>query len=214
MGTVRKPRKKYSGPGHPWEGERIEEEKKLSNEYGLKNKKEIWKISSKLSGVKSQAKKLIADTSDQGKKEEKFLLEKMVALGLLTEGATLDDILEIDVRKFLNRRLQSVVLTKGLARTSKQARQMISHGHIAVSGRKTNIPSYMVKLKEENEIKYSINSNFKDAEHPELNIKKKEELKKVDLKETLKKPEPKIKETITKVQETPEVKQEVPGVTQ
>ena len=209
MGTVRKPRKKYSGPGHPWEGERIEQEKKLSNEYGLKNKKEIWKISSKLSGVKSQAKKLIASTSDQAKKEEKFLLEKMVALGVLTEGATLDDILEIDVRKFLNRRLQSVVLTKGLARTSRQARQMISHGHITIGNKKTNIPSYLVKLKEENEMEYSLNSKFKDSEHPELNIKTKEELKKVDVVETIKKP--KTEDTKPEVQE---IKQETPKVAQ
>jgi small subunit ribosomal protein S4 len=174
MGTVTRLKRKYSGPNHPWEAVRIEEERIYKKEYGFKNKKEIWKSTSKIRKIKSQAKKLIASTTEQSRKEEKLLIDKLVKLGILKEGKTLDNILEIGQKELFNRRLQSMVLSKGLARTSKQARQMITHGHITINGRKTNIPSYLVQVSEEKSITYSPNSSFNDKEHPERNIGKKE----------------------------------------
>ncbi|MBT5215137.1 30S ribosomal protein S4 [Candidatus Woesearchaeota archaeon] len=182
MGTVKRLRKKYEGPSHPWEAERLEEERQLKKEYGLKNKKEIWKIASKLKGIKTQAKNLIADRSEQARKEEASLLEKLSNLGILKEGSTLDNILEINVGQLMARRLQSMAMTKGLARSSRQARQMISHGHITINNNKTSIPSYLVKVSEEASIEYSPNSKFKDPEHPELVIVKKEDINKIDVK--------------------------------
>ncbi len=46
----------------------------------------------------------------------------------------------------LERRLDNVVYRMGLADTRAQARQMVTHGHITVNGRKTNIPSYTVRV--------------------------------------------------------------------
>lgn len=46
----------------------------------------------------------------------------------------------------LERRLDNVVYRLGLATTRSQARQLVTHGHIVVDGRKTNIPSYTVKV--------------------------------------------------------------------
>lgn len=46
----------------------------------------------------------------------------------------------------LERRLDNVVYRLGLATTRAQARQLVNHGHILVDGRKTNIPSYTVKV--------------------------------------------------------------------
>lgn len=46
----------------------------------------------------------------------------------------------------LERRLDNVVYRLGLATTRMQARQLVSHGHIMVDGRKTNIPSMTVKV--------------------------------------------------------------------
>jgi small subunit ribosomal protein S4 len=46
----------------------------------------------------------------------------------------------------LERRLDNVVYRLGLATTRNQARQLVNHGHIMVDGRKTNIPSYTVKV--------------------------------------------------------------------
>jgi len=48
----------------------------------------------------------------------------------------------------LERRLDNVVYRMGLADTRSQARQLVSHGHITVNGRKTNIPSYTVRVGE------------------------------------------------------------------
>ena len=48
----------------------------------------------------------------------------------------------------LERRLDNVVFRMGLATTRAQARQIVCHGHITVNGRKTNIPSYVVRAGE------------------------------------------------------------------
>jgi small subunit ribosomal protein S4 len=49
----------------------------------------------------------------------------------------------------LERRLDNVVYRLGFATTRAQARQLVSHGHITVKGRKTNVPSYTVRVGEE-----------------------------------------------------------------
>ncbi len=46
----------------------------------------------------------------------------------------------------LERRLDNVVYRLGFATTRAQARQVVNHGHITVNGRKTNIPSFTVKV--------------------------------------------------------------------
>ena len=45
----------------------------------------------------------------------------------------------------LEKRLDNVVFRMGLAETRKQARQLVSHGHITVNGRKVTIPSHETK---------------------------------------------------------------------
>ena len=69
MGDPIKHRKKYSKPSHPWQRERIEEEKGIMKEYGLKNKKELWKMESKLKTFSQQAKRLITEKGEQAEKE-------------------------------------------------------------------------------------------------------------------------------------------------
>jgi small subunit ribosomal protein S4 len=48
----------------------------------------------------------------------------------------------------LERRLDNVVYRMGFASTRSQARQLVSHGHIAVNGRRVNIPSFVVKAQD------------------------------------------------------------------
>ncbi len=55
----------------------------------------------------------------------------------------------------LERRLDSVVLRMGLGISRRQARQLVRHGHVAVNGRKVNIPSYQVAVGEEISIRES-----------------------------------------------------------
>src|ERR1700761_5440591 len=49
----------------------------------------------------------------------------------------------------LERRLDNVVFRLGFAQSRRQARQLVRHGHVAVNGRKVNIPSYQVSAGEE-----------------------------------------------------------------
>jgi small subunit ribosomal protein S4 len=49
----------------------------------------------------------------------------------------------------LERRLDTVVYKLGFGMSRRQARQLVRHGHVAVNGRKVNIPSYQVTVGEE-----------------------------------------------------------------
>lgn len=53
----------------------------------------------------------------------------------------------------LERRLDNVVHRIGWAQSRSQARQMVRHGHIAVSGHKVDIPSYFVKAADQIELR-------------------------------------------------------------
>ncbi|MDQ2655034.1 MAG: 30S ribosomal protein S4 [Chloroflexota bacterium] len=47
--------------------------------------------------------------------------------------------------RLLERRLDNVIYRMGIARSRPMARQMVSHGHVKINGRKVNIPSYQVR---------------------------------------------------------------------
>ena len=57
------------------------------------------------------------------------------------DGITGEMLLQI-----LESRLDNVVYRLGFAKTRKQARQMVNHGHILLNGAKVSIPSYLVKV--------------------------------------------------------------------
>lgn len=62
--------------------------------------------------------------------------------------------------------MQTIVFRKGLARTGFQARQLITHGHVSIDGRRVTIPGYIVPKEEEPKIAYSIDSDLAKQEHP------------------------------------------------
>ena len=149
MGHPRKARKKYDTPPHPWNAERIKSENKLMAKYGLKNKKEIWKADTLVRNYSRQARYLLGFSEDQVKTEIDEILGHLKRTGILDENAQLENILDLTVEDILRRRLQTVVHQKGLARTAKEARMFVVHGHIALDGKKVNSPSYVVKKGEE-----------------------------------------------------------------
>jgi len=175
MGDPGKIRKKYRGPSHPWEKTRIDQEKIIKEGYGLKNKKEIWKYTSKIVNLNTKTKKIIAERTfkEQAKKEEKQILEKLQRMGILNADSKIEDVLSLNINKFLERRLQTVVYKKGFAKSIKQARQFITHGHISLNGRSITIPSYNVTTADENNLIFSENSALKNLEHPERAAEKK-----------------------------------------
>lgn len=167
MGDPRKPRSKVRGPGHPWNKIRIDEEKIIMRDYGLRNKKEVWKVSSLLTHYKENAKRLVGAKTEQSEIEKQFLLKKLVSLGVIGTGAQLDDVLGLTLRNILDRRLQSIVFKKGFSRTIKQARQFIVHDHVTINGKKITSPSYIVPLAIEESVGFLPNSNLANEEHPE-----------------------------------------------
>ena len=60
MGDPKFPSKHYNTPSHPWQKTRIEQERTLTHQYGLKSKKEIWKADTKVREMRRQARKLTA----------------------------------------------------------------------------------------------------------------------------------------------------------
>ena len=63
----------------------------------------------------------------------------------------------------VERRLDNVVYRMGFAMTRRQARQLVSHAHFTVNGKKVNIPSYQVKAGDVIEVRESSRSSAKFA---------------------------------------------------
>jgi small subunit ribosomal protein S4 len=169
MSSQKFPRKRYETPMHPWKETRIKSERELMKKYGLKNHKEVWKAKTYLGKHREQARELLAKlgtASPQAKKESDQLLLHLTRMGIVSMGASLDDVLALDTESVLSRRLQTLVYLKGFSSTPYQARQLISHGHVAVSGRKVTVPSYMVAKDEERQIQYTIRSPLNELSHP------------------------------------------------
>ncbi|HEV8596061.1 MAG TPA: 30S ribosomal protein S4 [Thermoplasmata archaeon] len=170
MGDPKFPRKKYDRPSHPWEAERIKSENELLSKYGLKNKKELWRAQSLLSRLRGRARELQALVrygNKQAEKERDELIARLGRLGLLPlEGATLDDVLALDVEAILSRRFQTIAYVKGLAFNPRQARQFIVHGHMSVAGRAVRAPGHLVSRKEEEAILYDARSPLANDLHP------------------------------------------------
>ena len=170
MGDPKFSRRSYDTPSHPWQGERIKAEVVLVNQYGLKNKTEVWKAQTILRNFRGQSRELQARLRGgeaQAKIESEALIAKCGRMGLLPmDGATLNDILTLNEESILARRLQTIVFEKGMASTVGQARQMIVHGHIFMNGHRVTVPGYIVTRKEESSIMYDPASPFNDEMHP------------------------------------------------
>jgi len=202
MGKPKFSRKKYETPSHPWQEDRIKQENELTKKYGLKNKREIWKAQTRLGRYRTQARELLASvaTGDvQSKKESEQLLMRLNRMNILPSKSSLDDVLALDIESILSRRLQTLTYLKGLANTPTQARQLISHGHIAIGERRVTVPGYMVATNEEEELGYTFDSPLNDGMHPARpradfkSLIKKEEKPEISKEE--KTPEPEKKET-------------------
>jgi len=146
---MRRVRKTFKRPKKAWDLVRIKDEKTLLRNYGLRRKREFWKAEDILRGFRRRARNLIATKDEE---QEKILLDKLLRFGLLSKGMDLDDVLALTVNDVLERRLQTLVFRKELAKSINQARQMIVHGHISVDGRRVIFPSYLVPLEEEKKI--------------------------------------------------------------
>ncbi len=169
MGDQSFPHKKYSTPRHPWEKGRIDAEKEIVRKYGLKNKRELWKGQAVLDSFRTQARDLQARlryNDPNATVQYQNMIKRLSRYNMLGENATLDDVLSLTIEDVLERRFQTVVYRKNLATTLKQARQLITHGHVSMDGRRTTIPSLLVEAKFEDSIVYDPDSVLQDEMHP------------------------------------------------
>ena len=152
MGDPKKQRKKYITPRHPWDKERLERELELVAKYGLRNKREIWRAAAIVRKYRRIAMQLQALPEDQREPLQSQVLSKLTKLGILSPDSTLDDILGLTVSNVLDRRLQTIVYRKGLAKSIWHARQLIVHRHVTINGRVIKTPSYLVSVDEEDKV--------------------------------------------------------------
>ena len=165
MGDPKKQRKKFDTPRFRWRKDVLQEELKLLGQFGLRNKHELWRHKTALSKNRSIARSLISKSTEERTKMENELLAQLKKKGILQETAVLDNVLDLTIEDMLERRLQTIVFRKGLARTIFQSRQLITHGHITIDGRRVTIPGYIVLREDEAKIVYSPESAIATPEH-------------------------------------------------
>ncbi|KAG0418734.1 40S ribosomal protein S9 [Dictyocoela roeselum] len=146
--------KKLKVPRRPYDRERLIEEMKLIGEFGLRNKKELWKIQNMCDNMKRRARDLLISND-----EKEFivcgraLLNNLLKLGIFADidlksksdiSKNLEQALDLTAKDFLKRRLQHCVYAQGIASSVHQARSMIYHRHIAVKGAIVDCPGFLV----------------------------------------------------------------------
>lgn len=166
MGDPKRQRKKFETPRFPWRTDILQSELRFQGQYGLRNKHELWRHKTTLSNFREIARSLLGMPVEQRQRMEKQLLDRLNRLAILPEGAVLDDVLDLSLEHILDRRLQTIVFNKGMAKSIYQARQLITHRHIAIDNRKVPSPSYLVLRDEDAKIAYAPTSSMSDPNHP------------------------------------------------
>ncbi len=166
MGGIKRQRKKIETPGHPYDKARLERELPLVGTYGLRNKRELWRARTILSTARQQARGLLALDPEARKTREQELLSRLSRFGMLPQNSNLDSVLALEIKVVLERRLQTIVFRKGLAASPYQARQFITHRHIAIGTGVATSPSRLITVAEEDLISYAPRSPLNDQGHP------------------------------------------------
>jgi small subunit ribosomal protein S4 len=152
MGDPRKPKKMFRRPRRIWTTDQLNAELYTVGSSGLRNKRELWRAQSEVARFRNQARALLALPTEVRQQKETQLLSFLNRLGLVNQSATLDDVLNLKIEDLLERRLQTIVMKKGETKSAQQARQMVAHGHVSLGNRIVNIPGYLVKREEEQQI--------------------------------------------------------------
>ncbi|MBI5226352.1 30S ribosomal protein S4 [Candidatus Micrarchaeota archaeon] len=154
MGDPGRLRKRFEGPKRLWDKKRIDDEKALRTEFGLKNARELWRMQTMLRRIRREARRLLSSKGKDLDRRQAQLLDRIKKFLIQNPDAKVDDVLLLTTKDILGRRLQTIVTRKHLAKTMTQARQMITHGHIAVNGNKVSSPSYLVSFSEEDHVSW------------------------------------------------------------
>ena len=162
MGDIKNFRRVWKKPKRPLNFDLKMDELKILGTFGLKTKRELWKARTELSRVRNQARSLLALSQDVREQKEPILMNSLSKVGYVQSDATLDDVLNLEINDLLGRRLQTIVQKKFYFKTPYQARQAVSHGHVLIGDQIVNIPSYLVKVDEEDKVKLTSESVFNE----------------------------------------------------
>lgn len=160
-GAPRRYSKTYSVPKRAFDRSRLDSELKLAGEYGLKNKREIYRIAFQLSKIRRAARDLLTRDEKDPKRlfEGNALIRRLVRVGILSEDKMkLDYVLSLKIEDFLERRLQTQVYKLGLAKSVHHARVLIRQRHIRVGKQIVNVPSFLVRLDSQKHIDFALTS--------------------------------------------------------
>ncbi|WVQ79298.1 40S ribosomal protein S9 [Cryptococcus sp. DSM 104549] len=163
VSAPRKQSKTYKVPKRPYEAARLDAELKLAGEYGLRNKREIWRIQLTLSKIRRAARELLKLDDKDPKRlfEGNALIRRLVRIGVLDDSRMrLDYVLALKTEDFLERRLQTQVFKLGLAKSVHHARVLIRQRHIRVGKQIVNVPSFVVRLDSQKHVDFALNSPY------------------------------------------------------
>merc|ERR1711975_117592 len=89
------------------------------------------------------------------------LMRRMIRYGILDEDKLrMDYVRDLKIENFLDRRLQTLVFKRGLAKSIHHARVLIRQRHIRVGRQIVNVPSFMVCVESQPHIEFALNSPF------------------------------------------------------
>jgi small subunit ribosomal protein S4 len=140
LGDPKKKQKTYKTPKRPYVYETLMEELRTIGAYGLRNKRELWKAHTELSHMRGRARDLLSLDAEEKVERQQQIINKLAIRGLVMENGRLEDLF--------------------------QARQLITHGHIAINGRKVTSPSYQIKITDEETLDYAVSSPYHNPDHP------------------------------------------------
>ncbi|MCH8519548.1 MAG: 30S ribosomal protein S4 [Nanoarchaeota archaeon] len=212
MGLPVKRRKQYISHKKRWDKNTILVEKDLVKNYALKNKKEIRRLELLVKKYKTIAKQLNRLQNPSESPQGVAFLNKLKEMGIIDVNTTsIDNVLDITVVDFLERRLSNIVYKLKLAKTPEQARQFVVHKHVRIGDKVINSPGYLVTLSEVEQINFRETSALFNEDHPERQLESvKEIIEEVELVEekTMETVEASLKEEVTQEQEQVETTQE------
>ena len=153
--------KTFKKPRRPFEKERLDAELKIVGEFGLRNKRELWRVQFALNKLRNAARVLLTLDEKDPKRifEGEAIMRRMRNYGLLDETQDkLDYVLALGPEQFLERRLQTLVFKLGLAKSVHHARVLIRQRQIRVGKQIVNVPSFLVRTDSQKHIDFALNS--------------------------------------------------------